>query len=62
MPTTQLHFLGAAGRVTGSQTLLTSKESQILVDCGLEQGGGAFPDREFSFDPGSLDAVVLTHG
>jgi len=62
MTTTQLHFLGAAGRVTGSQTLLTSKDSQILIDCGLEQGGGAVPDREFAYDPGSLDTVVLTHG
>ena len=59
-----LAFLGAAGTVTGSKTLVTREGKQLLVDCGLFQGyknlrlmnWEAFP-----FDPKRLDAVVLTH-
>jgi metallo-beta-lactamase family protein len=59
-----LQFLGAAGTVTGSKTLVTASGRQLLVDCGLFQGyknlrllnWEALP-----FDPRQLDAVVLTH-
>lgn len=62
--TMTLQFLGAAGTVTGSKTLVTSGGQRLLVDCGLFQGyknlrlmnWEAFP-----FDPKQLDAVVLTH-
>lgn len=30
-----LAFLGAAGTVTGSKTLVTREGKQLLVDCGL---------------------------
>ena len=33
-----LTFLGAAGTVTGSKTLVTHEGKQVLVDCGLFQG------------------------
>ena len=33
MPTIQ--FLGATDTVTGSRSLVESKEARILVDCGL---------------------------
>ena len=33
-----LSFLGAAGTVTGSRTLVTHADKQVLVDCGLFQG------------------------
>ena len=33
-----LAFLGAAGTVTGSKTLVTHEGKQVLVDCGLFQG------------------------
>ncbi|MFT4569392.1 MAG: metallo-beta-lactamase family protein [Hyphomicrobiaceae bacterium] len=31
----ELKFLGAAGTVTGSKTLLSTKDTSVLVDCGL---------------------------
>ena len=60
----QLAFLGAAGTVTGSKTLVTRDGKQLLVDCGLFQGYKNLRSmnwEEFPFDPKQLDAVVLTH-
>ncbi|MBN2498063.1 MAG: MBL fold metallo-hydrolase [Deltaproteobacteria bacterium] len=61
-----IQFFGAALRVTGSCSLVQCAGKQILVDCGLLQGGGE-EDRElnredFPFEPSAIDAVVLTHG
>ena len=61
----QLSFLGAAGTVTGSRTLVTHADKQVLVDCGLFQGYKNLRLMNwdpFPFDPSQLDAVVLTHG
>ena len=60
----QLKFLGAAGTVTGSKSLVVSRGRCILVDCGLYQG--VKDERERNWAPlpvpaESLDAVVLTH-
>ena len=60
----QLAFLGAAGTVTGSKTLVSHEGKQILVDCGLFQGYKNLRSMNweaFPFDPKRLDAVVLTH-
>ncbi len=60
----KLTFLGAAGTVTGSKTLVTHGSKQLLVDCGLFQGYKNLRSMNwepFSFDPTTLDAVVLTH-
>ncbi|MDI1268084.1 MAG: MBL fold metallo-hydrolase [Polaromonas sp.] len=60
----KLSFLGAAGTVTGSKTLVTHEGKQLLVDCGLFQGYKNLRSmnwEEFPFDPKQLDAVVLTH-
>ena len=60
----RLDFLGAAGTVTGSKTLLTHGGTQLLVDCGLFQGYKnlrVMNWEPFPFDPTGLDAVVLTH-
>lgn len=58
----KLRFLGAAGGVTGSRSLVTSGTTRILVDCGMFQG---FKENRLrNWDPlevGALDAVVLTH-
>jgi metallo-beta-lactamase family protein len=57
-------FLGATGTVTGSRYLVTSASRRILVDCGLFQGLKQLRLRNrepLPFEPGSLDAVVLTH-
>ena len=59
-----LSFLGAAGTVTGSKTLVTYEGKQLLVDCGLFQGYKnlrVMNWEPFPFDPQKLDAVVLTH-
>ena len=59
-----LTFLGGAGTVTGSKTLLETDTGRILVDCGLFQGRKKL--RLQNWDPlpvpaASIDAVVLTH-
>lgn len=60
----QMSFLGAAGTVTGSKTLLTAADRQILIDCGAFQGVKNLRARNWAaptFDVHRLDAVVLTH-
>ncbi|MFN3751303.1 MAG: MBL fold metallo-hydrolase RNA specificity domain-containing protein [Thiobacillus sp.] len=60
----KLTFLGAAREVTGSSYLVEHEGLRFLVDCGLFQGGRearAKNRRAFSFDPRSLDFVLLTH-
>ncbi len=59
-----VHFLGAANTVTGSQFLLTTDRARILVDCGMFQGSPNESVRNrvpLAYDPASLDAIVLTH-
>ena len=60
----QLQFLGAAGTVTGSKSLVVSRGQRILVDCGLYQG--VKDERQRNWQPlpvqaEDIDAVVLTH-
>jgi metallo-beta-lactamase family protein len=60
----EIHFLGAANTVTGSQFLLITDRARVLIDCGMFQGGPHEVVRNrvpFAYDPTSLDAVVLTH-
>ena len=57
-------FCGAAQEVTGSCHLLESSGNRILLDCGMHQGGDAverIKKDNFTFGPGSIDAVVLSH-
>ncbi len=59
-----LTFLGAAGTVTGSKSLVEREGKRVLVDCGLFQSYKnlrLMNWEPFAFDPGQLDAVVLTH-
>jgi metallo-beta-lactamase family protein len=59
-----LHFLGAAGTVTGSRYLIESGGQRILVDCGLFQGYKQLRERnraEFPVPPDTIDTVLLTH-
>lgn len=59
-----LEFLGAAGTVTGSRTLLSYQGKKILIDCGLFQGHKELRLRNwevFPIDPHTIDAVLLTH-
>jgi metallo-beta-lactamase family protein len=60
----RLNFHGAAQTVTGSQHLLEINGSKLLLDCGLYQGPRAESyerNDTFSYDPASLDAVILSH-
>jgi metallo-beta-lactamase family protein len=59
----RLSFLGAAQNVTGSQYLLETDKTRLLVDCGLYQerelkGRNWSP---FFMPPQSLEAALLTH-
>lgn len=59
-----VQFLGAARTVTGSMHLIQVNGKQILLDCGLFQGRRAETyerNRNFPFEPSSIDAVVLSH-
>lgn len=60
----KLRFFGAAGEVTGSCHILQIGQKQVLLDCGLIQGSPKNEARNrdpFPFDPGEIDAVVLSH-
>ena len=60
-----LSFLGAIQQVTGSCYLIETHEGvRVLLDCGMRQGRReeeAGNRAGFSFDPQTLDAVVLSH-
>ena len=60
----KITFHGAAQTVTGSRHLIDVNGYRILLDCGLVQGRRkeAFArNRDLSFDPKSIDAMVLSH-
>ena len=60
----KITFLGAARTVTGSCYLLEVGEHKLLLDCGMFQGSKlikAFNEKDFMFNPGEIEAVVLTH-
>jgi metallo-beta-lactamase family protein len=60
----EIHFLGAANTVTGSQFLLTTERARVLIDCGMFQGSPHEVVRNrvpLDYDPTRLDAIVLTH-
>ena len=62
---TNIHFLGAAGTVTGSKYLLERGNTKILIDCGLFQGLKELRLKNWEYPPfnaSTIDAVLLTHG
>ncbi len=59
-----IEFQGATRTVTGSMHLLHINNRNILFDCGLFQGKRSEAtdrNRNFPFDPSSIDAVLLSH-
>ena len=60
----KITFLGADRTVTGSCHMLEVNGKKILFDCGMFQGPKiirALNEKEFVFNPGEIDAVVLSH-
>lgn len=57
-------FLGGAGTVTGSKTLLEYDTQKILVDCGLFQGLKVLRQmnwERFPINASLINSVILTH-
>ncbi len=51
--------------VTGSNYLLESGDTKILIDCGLFQGSHFCDElnfEDFRYDPKSITALIVTHG
>jgi metallo-beta-lactamase family protein len=60
----RVHFLGATRTTTGSIYLIELNGQKLLLECGLFQGRrgeSVERNRNFPFDPKSIDAVVLSH-
>ena len=57
----KIQFLGATHEVTGSCTLLEVAGRSYLVDCGMEQGADIFENVPIPVNPGTIEAVFLTH-
>jgi len=59
-----IEFLGATQEVTGSCYLLQINNKNILIECGMLQGGHAHERHNndpFPFVPSELDAVIISH-
>jgi metallo-beta-lactamase family protein len=60
----KLTFYGAAGEVTGSNHILESGDTRIMIDCGLHQGSHYAEEENFepfAYDPKGIAAVFITH-
>lgn len=59
----KIRFLGAARKVTGSCFHLLTDSTQVLVDCGMNQGrnSDALNREPFRFHPDQIDTLLLTH-
>ena len=57
----KIQFIGATHEVTGSCTLLEVAGRSYLVDCGMEQGADIFENVPIPVNPGTIEAVFLTH-
>ena len=61
----KIHFLGAAGTVTGSKFLIETPHHKILIDCGIFQGLKKLRKQNWknlAVDVSTIDIVLLTHG
>jgi len=57
----KLTFFGAAKAVTGSCHCVECGGKKLLIDCGLQQGRDERDNAQLDFNPGYIDAVVVTH-
>lgn len=61
----KIQFCGAAQMVTGSNYLLESGKTKILIDCGLFQGSHYCDElnfQHFRYSPRDIQALIVTHG
>ena len=59
-----LTFLGGAGTVTGSKTIIEFNGKKILVDCGLFQGLKELRmlnRQPLAANPATINSVIITH-
>ena len=59
-----LQSLGGANTVTGSKHLLKTPELNILIDCGLFQGGKSLQEQNWlplKISVAEIDVIILTH-
>ena len=60
----KIKFCGAVNEVTGSCHLVTTGKHQILLDCGMFQGGKKEEAQNlepFPFNPAEIECVILSH-
>ncbi|MBU1132198.1 MBL fold metallo-hydrolase [Patescibacteria group bacterium] len=61
----KIKFCGAAQSVTGSRHVVEACGKNILLDCGMVQGGGRDNARKqntnFLFEPKEIDFVIISH-
>src|SRR5438309_1832404 len=60
----RISFYGACREVTGSNILVETRNSKILLDCGFFQGSKVAEERNwepFAFKPFAIGAVVICH-
>lgn len=64
MQQSTIYFHGGAGAVTGSNFLLDTGDTKVLIDCGLTQGrhaAEALNWEKFQYDPSSISFLFITH-
>lgn len=63
--TSTVTFYGGAGEVTGANTLLNTGKRNILIDCGLYQGGSFAETKRnkesFAYEPADMSLLCVTH-
>jgi metallo-beta-lactamase family protein len=60
----KIAFHGAAKGVTGSCHFIQCRDTRLLIDCGMYQGGRELEEENrnhFGFDPADIDFLLLTH-
>lgn len=60
----KIHFFGAAGEVTGSNSLVETGDKKIIVDCGMFQGSDFNEGKNHDplpYDATEISAVLVTH-
>lgn len=60
----KISFLGGTRTVTGSNHLIETNNTKILLDCGLFQGEKELDEKNFkafSFNPSEIDFLILGH-